>query len=205
MKICPRCEQKPDFFKRHDVRQRQFLVIVERLIVKVMSFLVRMKCSLCGKTFTQYPSFALPYKRYVSQQIMERTLSYLQDDTMTYERATLEQDTVATKGRSPPGQPMPVFHQDPGKAPRLAPCTVHRWVTTLGGLKNTLQAATHLLLEKDADIHRQAFDVLARKYRSRERKQLLQDCLRLFHAEARCRVLFGCSIFPELAIRCCWQ
>lgn len=136
---------------------------------------------------------------------MERTLSYLQDDTMTYERATLEQDTVATKGRSPPGQPMPVFHQDPGKAPRLAPCTVHRWVTTLGGLKNTLQAAMNLLLEKDADIHRQAFDVLARKYRSRERKQLLQDCLRLFHAEARCRVLFGRSIFPELAIRCCWQ
>jgi hypothetical protein len=132
-------------------------------------------------------------------------LGYLQDDTMTYERATLEQDTVATKGRSPPGQPMPVFHQDPGKAPGLAAGTVHRWVTTLGGLKNTLRAAMNLLLEKDADIHRQAFDVPARKYRSQERKQLLQDCLRLFHAEARCRVLFGCSIFPELAIRCCWQ
>jgi hypothetical protein len=205
VKICPRCEQKPDLFKRHDVRQRQFLVIVERLIVKVMSFLVRMKCSLCGKTFTQYPSFALPYKRYVSRQIIERTLSYLQDDTMTYERATLEQNAIATKGRSPPGQPMPVFYQDPGKASGLAASTVHRWVTTLGGLQKTLRAATNLLLEKDTDIHRLCFDVPARKYRSRQRRSLLQDCLRLFHVEARCRVLFKRSIFPELGIRYCWQ
>jgi len=205
VKICPRCEQQPDFFKRHDVRQRQFLVIVERLVVKAVSFLVRMKCTLCGKTFTEYPSFAFPYKRYVSQEIMERTLRYLQDDTMTYERATLAQNTVATRGRSPPGQPLPIFHPDPVKAPRLATSTIHRWVTTLGGLTQTLRAATNLLLEKDTDIHRLCFDVPARKYRSPQRRCLLQDGLRLFHAEAQCRVLFNRSIFPELGIRHGWQ
>jgi len=180
-------------------------VVVGRLIVKVISMLVRMKCSLCGKTFTEYPPFALPYKRFVSQEIMERSLCYLQDDTMTYERAACEQDTSGTNERSPPRQPMPVFHQDQDEARRFAPSTVARWITTLGSLKNTLQAAMNLLLEKGSDIHRQAFDLPARKYRSHERKRLLQDCLMLFHTEARYRVLFGCSIFPELAIRCCWQ
>ena len=205
VKVCPRCEQKPDLFRRHDVRQRQFLVIVERLVVKAVSFLVRMKCTLCGKTFTQYPSFALPYKRYVSQEIMERTLSYLQDETMTYERATLAQEAVAIRGRSPPGQPLPIFHPDPVKVPRLAASTIHRWVTTMGGLQKTLRAATNLLLEKDTDIHRLCFDVPAGKYRSRHRRSLLQDCLKLFHVEARYRVLFNHSIFPELGIRHCWQ
>lgn len=205
LEICPRCQQKPAVFKRHDARQRQFLVVVGRLIVKVISMLVRMKCSRCGKTFTDYPPFALPYKRFVSQEIMGRSLHYLQEHTMTYKQATLEQDTDQANGRSPPRQPMPVCHEDTGKGRQLAPSTVHRWLTTLGSWKNILQAATSLLLERDADIHRQVFDVAARKYRSQDRKQLLQDCLSLFHAEARYRILFKCSIFPELAIRCCWQ
>ena len=192
-------------FKRHDVRQRRFLVIVERLIVEVLSFLVRMKCSRCGKTFTQYPPFALPYKRYVSQEIMERSLCYLQDDTMTYEWAAREQDTRDINERSPPRQPMPICDQDPGKARQLAPSTVYRWITTLGNLDKTLQAAISLLLEKGDDIHRQVVDVAAHKYRSQQRKILLQDCLRLFHADARYQILFERPIFPELAIRCCWQ
>lgn len=124
---------------------------------------------------------------------------------MTYEQAAREPVTSGTNERSPPRQPMPVFHQDQDEARRFAPSTVARWITTLGSLKNTLQVAMNLLLEKDSDIHRQAFDLPARKYRSQERKRLLQDCLMLFHTEARYRVLFGCSIFPELAIRCCWQ
>jgi hypothetical protein len=147
----------------------------------------------------------LPYKRYVSQEIMERTLCYLQDDTMTYARTALTQNTIATRGRSPPGQPLPIFHPDPGKASRLAASTIHRWVTTLGGLTKTLRAATNLLLEKDTDIHRLCVDVPARKYRSPQRRSLLQDGLRLFHAEAQCHVLFNRSIFPELAIRYGWQ
>lgn len=205
LEICPRCQEKPAVFKRHEARQRQFLVIVERLVVKVISCLVRRKCSSCGKTFTDYPPFALPYKRFVSPEITERALRYLQDNTMTYERAARQQDPGQTNGRSPPRQLMPVCHEDTGKGGQLAPSTVHRWITTLGSLKKILQAATSLLLESHADIHRQSFDVAARKYRSEQRRDLLQDCLRLFHTEARFRILFERSIFPELAIRCCWQ
>ena len=124
---------------------------------------------------------------------------------MSYERAACEPDPGQTNGRSPPQEPMPVCHKDTGEGRQLAASTVAHWITTLGRLQKTLQAAMNLLLEKDSDIHRQAFDLPARKYRTQERKRLLQDCLSLFHAEARFRILFGGSIFPEHAIRCCWQ
>jgi len=187
------------------VRSRQFLVVVGRLIVKVLSMLVRMKCPCCGKTFTEYPAFALPYKRYVTDQIMERSLQYLQNPAMTYEQATLEQDTGQAKGRSPPREPMPACHEDTDTGSQLAPSTIHRWITTLGSLKETLQAATSLLLDKGADIHRHVVDVAARKYRSIERKILLQNTLKLFGAEAAYRAWFGCSIFPHLASGCLWR
>jgi len=163
--------------------------------------------SRCGKTFTDYPPFALPHKRFVKSQILERSLLYLQDPTMTYQQATCELVLGRANGRSPPRQPLPVFYPDPEQATSrgLAPSTVHRWITTLGSLKKTLQAATSLLLDKDAGIHRQAVDVAARKYRSQERKNRLQDTLRLFHAEAAYRAWFGCSIFPYLATICLWQ
>ena len=204
-RICPRCHQKPAFFKRHDVRQRQLRVIVGRFIESVLLLLIRMKCPRCGKTFTDYPPFALPYKRFVSWQILERALWYLQDDAMTYEQATRQHHTDIPNGRAPPQQPMPVFYPDVGKAPSLAPSTVYRWITTLGSLKKTLQAATNLLLDKDADIHRHAVDIAARKFRSAERKNRLKDALSLLHAEAAYRAWFGCSIFPQLATSCQWQ
>jgi hypothetical protein len=186
------------------VRQRRFLVAVERLIVEVMSFLVRMKCSYCGRTFTEYPPFALPYKRFVSDEIMERSLRYLQENTMTYKRAACKPSTSEIYGRSPPS-PLPIYYPDPDKPRQLAPSTVHRWITTLGALDKTLQAALSLLLEKGDDIHRQVLDVAVRKYRSQARKRCLQDCLRLFLCEARFRVVFNRSIFPELATSYCWQ
>jgi hypothetical protein len=202
MEICPRCKHKPRLFKRHDVRQRRFLVAVERLIVEVISFLVRMKCSYCGRTFTEYPPFARPYKRFVSDEIMERSLRYLQEDTMTYKRAACKPGTSEIYGRSPP---LPIYYPDSDTSRQLAPSTVHRWITTLSVLDKTLQAAVSLLLEKGDDMHRQVVDVAARKYRSEARKRCLQDALRLFHCEARFRVVFNRSIFPELATRYCWQ
>lgn len=176
---------------------------MERLIVKVMTWMVRRKCSLCGKTFTDYPPFALPYKRFVSPEIMERSWRYLQDDTMTYERATRELVPGQTNGRAPPRQSLPVFYDD--KPGGLVPSTVHRWITTLGSLQKTLQAVMHLLLEKDADIHRQFLDIPPRKYRSCQRRRCLQDAMGLLHANARFLILFKCSIFPKLAIRWCWR
>ena len=66
-------------------------------------------------------------------------------------------------------------------------------------------AGTWRYVYRTVDEHRQVIDVAARKYRSQQRKIRLQDCLRLFHANARYRIVFERSIFPHLAIGCCWQ
>lgn len=190
-------------------------VIAERLILTLFVLLVRRKCPLCGTTFADYPPFVLPYKRFVSAEILERALRYLQNDSWSYEQVTRNLPAEPSNERSPPHNPMTLAYpepfeecQDPDKetpAPTLSPSTVHRWITSLGALKKTLQAATGLLLDKGADTHRQAVDIAAGKYRSDERKNVLQDAMRLLHAEATYRVLFDRSIFPNLATACGWQ
>jgi transposase-like protein len=61
---CPICELEPLFFKLHAYRERRFLLIIEMLVKSIFCTLVRFRCTGCGKTFTQYPDFAIPHKHY---------------------------------------------------------------------------------------------------------------------------------------------
>ncbi len=49
----------------------------------------RWKCQLYKRTFTVYPEFALPYKRYLLPDIIELAAKYLEDDRQTYHRNVL--------------------------------------------------------------------------------------------------------------------
>jgi len=192
---CPRCGEHPDFFNLHDVRERTFLVVVERLVRTILSLLPRWKCPLCGKTFTGYPPFAVRYKRYVRQTVMESGRRYVEEDRMTYREGVRKND-------------LPIFRD--GEEEKiddraLAPSTLHRWITSLGSLAETLRAALELLGSKGSGIFRKVFPVSPRKYRTEGRKAILEDCLRLLLAEEEYRSLFGVSIFPRLATACLWQ
>jgi len=57
---CPRCSVDSSFFKIHAYRERRFLIIVEMLINAAFCTLIRFRCPGCGKTFTDYPDFAIP-------------------------------------------------------------------------------------------------------------------------------------------------
>lgn len=81
---CQRCQQKPEAFKLHESRKRQFRMIVENIVKVTVSFLLRWKCIDCGATFTEYPSFALPYKRFVLTDINRLSHKYLSIDTLSY-------------------------------------------------------------------------------------------------------------------------
>ena len=192
LSTCPRCSASPGEFTLHDVRKRTFLYVVERLIKKVDSLLPRWKCPLCGETFTDYPPFAVRYKRYVKHAMMEYCGSYLENERATYENG------VCKHG-------MPIFHDcdDPGER-GLAPSTLYRWITWFGGLEETLRKALGLLGKLDSGILRKVFPVPSRKYRSPPRRTLLEDARKLFAVEVEYRSLFGVSIFPRLAIGCGW-
>ncbi len=188
---CPRCLVESVFFKIHAYRERRFLVIVEMLIQRVFCCLVRFKCPGCGKTITHYPDFAIPHKHYTQPSITGFCARYLDWDTMTYQQAVMVE-------RSVPGYPK--------KNATLAPSTIHRWITTLGGYSQTCRTALTLLLQENptSSICRDLARLIVpqRKYKTEQRKNQLIRCRQLVIIEAFFQTTFNTSIFTKLATRC---
>lgn len=188
---CPLCGGDPGAFRLHERRRRSFWVVMERLVEKVLSLLARWKCPLCGGTFTEYPGFALPHKRYVRPEVEGRARGYVPDEDATYVEAAKD------KGMS-------VCHPiDAGtqQERHLHASTVWRWVGFLGGLKATVRRAMALVRQRapQSAVARSAYAVPARKYRSAARRRLLQRCLQLLALHDLVQRLFGVSIFPRSA------
>jgi hypothetical protein len=184
---------------------------MDHLVHRVLGLITRWKCPHCQRTFTVYPRFALRHKRYVLSEILDRSRQYVESDPLTYRQA------VRDRGR-------PLFHaQDEAQAitadsseeqkeqeavASLAPSTLHRWVTTLGQLRHTMRRAVHLIRQRRPATG--LFRALAGcrvapgKYRSPERRRVLQACARLGRTEREYAQTFGASLFPHLATGCGW-
>jgi hypothetical protein len=107
---------------------------------------------------------------------------------------------------------MPIMYDDrtPAgleKARGLAPSTVWRWLSWLGGMPGTLRAAWGLIRQKDPNstLHRQPWVVSAWKYRSEKRRDMLQQAMQLLAIDRVCEKLFGGEIFPRYAISQGWS
>lgn len=169
---CPICQLEPIFFKIHAYRERRFLLIIEMLVKSICCTLVRFRCAGCGKTFTQYPEFAMPYKHYTRQTIELFSAAYVKDDQKTYETAVITDDGVP-------------WYQDSRQV--LAASTIYRWITTLARLiissgqdaftKISHKAGSHFCNSADLTIAKQ-------KYRTAERKRCLLRCLHFFSLNA---------------------
>ena len=187
---CPRCRVESEFFKIHAYRERRFLIIIEMLIQAAYCSLVRFKCPGCGKTFTNYPDFAIPHKHYTQPTIMSFTGTYLGSDDMTYRQAVMVDGSV-------PGYPQ--------SDATLAPSTIHRWITTLGRFSQTCRTALILLLQQNpvSSICRDLARIIItpQKYKTKQRKKQLIDCQQLMIIEAFFLAAFKTSIFTKLAIR----
>jgi transposase-like protein len=73
-------------FILHGDRARRFLVVVGSYVCKVAALLARWRCPRCRKTFTDYPSFAYPYKAYTLPQITERAAKYVSNTATSYRK-----------------------------------------------------------------------------------------------------------------------
>lgn len=194
---CPECELAPDEFKVHERRRRWFYVIVGAFVERLVSMLVRWECPLCGRTFTQYPPFALPYKRYVRQTVETLSEKYVCEESCTYEESVKVNSQgigYLPAGRHGGSQQLGVIDER-----QLAPSSVWRWLSFLGGLKETLRRALRLIRAKapSSEVFRKAAAIAHYKYRSRERGDLLRRVLQLRYARHEYRRLFGRSFFPE--------
>lgn len=198
---CTACGLIPDAatpFQRHDRRVRTFWIRLDRLVRKVLSAVVRFACPRCAHRFTDLPPFAVPYKRYVRPQIVERCERYTEVDPATYRSSSHEHGLA-------------IFHEGTaGVEPddrTLAPSTVWRWILWLSDLQATLGRALDMIRARSpsSTIFRRPLLVPHRKYRSDERRRRLERTRLLIHAEREYRPLFGGSIFPGVATRSGWR
>jgi hypothetical protein len=195
---CPRCFEKPETFKEHDCRDRSFRFIVGNFVQVIFSLLLRWKCPICDKTFTDYPFFALPHKRYTLMDIERLCKDYIENEKQTY-----------LKAASHDGMRIGYQGSDSKDEDRLLePSTLWRWIGYLGAMKKTINQALHLLTQKasSSSILPQKPPIPQGKYRSAHRKSILQNARTLLRAcqEFHCPITrFDFACFPHLATNGC--
>jgi Domain of unknown function (DUF6431) len=182
LRTCPKCQGHPDFFKAYDCRSRIFLAIEQGIVKKILSFLSRWKCPLCGKKFLYYPDYAIPFKRYVKDSLVNLSKQYLSD-----EKATYSEVVKADK--------MPIVYDDNEKEDRLEPSTVWRWLGYIGSLRQAIGKA--LLSLGSSEISEKIKKFPGGKYRSEQRKQLLIQAKTFFLIQEEFAQV---SDFPKLEI-----
>ena len=129
---CPGCgAAQEECFRMYDCRRRKFRLVVERYIQVAVSWILRWRCLRCGKRFTDYPPFRLAAEAVRPSAVLEKAGEYL-GTQHSYRK------TVKDKG-------MPIMYDDrkPAKGRQpvgLAPSTVWRWLSWLGGMPGTLRA-----------------------------------------------------------------
>jgi hypothetical protein len=139
----------------------------------------------------------LPHKRYVLQTIKQKCGVFLGNEN-TYRQSVEEQGLPTVYDEAPRGGE---------SSAALAPSTLWRWLSWLGGLEKTTQKAFRVIREANpcASLHREAWTVSPKKYRSDSRKQVLEKALELLVTEKIFQRQFNRSLFPHFAIACGWS
>ena len=187
LRRCPRCGCKRKgkfFFRRHAIRYRFLFIVVGRMIHRIKVSLIRWRCPACGCTFTDYPPFTIPYKRYSFSQMRERARRYVLDKRTSYRKG------VTTSA-------LPLFHangciacaetsereKQSEEVHTMAHSTLYRWITTFGHSKYNSQDISCSTGYKNHNPERPrepiAFVISPRKYRKRTRKRVLEACRNL--------------------------
>jgi len=146
--------------------------------------LLRWKCPDCGKTFTDYPDFALPYKRYTVPTILTFSAFYTEDNQISYRRVNIK---------------MPVVYPD--SESHMSHTSIHRWITDLGNSTEIIQKSIDIILQADpkSNICRDIGNLFvpSKKYRSIERLKLLSQCRQFLKIQKLFNFKFGVKIFPN--------
>lgn len=163
------------------------------MVTSEQGLLLRWKCPGCKRTATDYPSFALPYKRYTLPTILAFSQAYVQAPRISYRKLV---DNC----------PLPYEIKSDSEIdlePMMEHSTIHRWISTLGGYSRLVQNATDLMLQADPSAHLcrdlASLKIPPTRYRSSARKQTLLTCFQLVVLVPLYRSVFQACMFPKLA------
>ncbi len=169
---CKHCHKKPEKYEPHDCRKRKLRYVAKDLVKVVTTLLLRWKCPNCGVTFTQYPLFILPHKRFVLTDIVQFAEKYLTSEDSNYA------DVVKTDGSG-----IGYLDENDLCDSFLSPSSVWRFLKYLV-----------CIYESNRGIFREKYGKLkpipSSKFRSKQRKKLLYRALMAVMA-LRCRVNFN--------------
>lgn len=157
----------------------------------VPGYVPRFECATCGRTFTDYPPFALPSKRYTTRSILDRAGRFFEGCGVSYRQA-MWVGRLRIAYASPHGQ------ED---LRQLSHTTLWRWLGWLGRMSELLATASKLIRDKDpaCDLFRRSYGLDPQRYRSEHRRQVLQNAARLLDAAEEFQRLFCVRFFPDFA------
>jgi hypothetical protein len=188
----------PASFAQHDCARRKFRLRVydptlDEIIVEVIeSWRVRFRCRHCLKTFTEYPPFALPHKRFVKQDVLTKALKYLSAERESNCRATYREAVWERR--------VPLSYATDQEGHQVRHSTVWRWLSWLGSLEDLRQRATQLIFQKDpqANLHWKPHPIADHKVRSEGRRKTLEQAAMTLDVVETFSHLFGISLFTHL-------
>ena len=183
---CVKCLQQPDFFTLHDGRQRSFRFILLDIVRVAITILLRWKCPLCKGTFTDYPPFAIPYKRFVRDDIEGLSARYVERDKETY-RCVVRPEKTA------------IGYEHDGER-QFEHSTVWKWLSW-HGTQEKRSAETLEWIRYHSPSHgifRALTPIAPKKYRSERRKKVLERARLLLLAARAYLDLFQSKTFPRL-------
>lgn len=164
---CSSCHEKSDDYKLHECRERQLRVVIEDIVKVIITFLLRWKCPLCQSTFTDYPPFIKPHKRFILSDMCRLSQTYLESEKVTY------RDTVKHKSSD-------IGYIDPESGlceQFLSHSTIYRFMGYLADIFPSLPV--------------NVFEISPDKYRTTTRRSILARAL------ATIRNIAQKSIFPD--------
>ncbi len=171
---CQTCGSR--HFQRHQQRLRWFLQVVERIVHPIHCLLVRWCCGNCGTTLTHLPWFCVPYKRYLREEIEDRSQAYVATEPMSYRQVVKERgaevvydDPIAAAGSTQAAKEAEAVRA-------LAPSTVHRWISAIAARREPWQPAVRLARQLDPGARLSTLVIAATKYRSTARQHVLEAC-----------------------------
>lgn len=190
LKFCEFCNGSLSSLKLHEARFRVFYYIVDCYVYRKESWLGRWKCTACKKTFTYYPEYCLPYKRYVKADILKYCCIYLNNAKISYRSVVKEGSFV-------------IVHKaaEQTKQCELSGTSIWRWQSFLSILSKVEQKGLQLIREKSSEcqIFREVYTMSKLKYRTLKRKNQLFQALKLLKVEEVFKKIFSTTIFPKFA------
>lgn len=190
---CPKCGQEVEKFRLHEYKRRIFFVITEIWVKRIVTLLLRLKCPLCKKTFMFYPPFALPYKNYVKDNVLSLCEKYICHGQLSYEKCANYEQKIISHEKLESDNHYKTFEKS----------TIHRWISSFSLLTKGLRKTLQLIKEKSisSEIFRQLQPIFSEKYRSDERRIILEIVQKLLITNDEFEKVFGLSIFPQFATR----